>query len=145
MSDKPTTGTHTSGAPLPCRVIVDPPADGPLQMAVDEVLLESPMDAPAAKRRWLRWSLRTMFVVVTVAGCLVGWLTYNLNWIRQRHEVVSRPNVSKLDDGNTPAPFALRMLGESGQWAIAISFFDDKRAVDVTSRVKGTWRRLKNA
>jgi len=39
---------------------------------------------PAPKRRWFRWSLRTMFVVVTVCG----WIGYQLNWIRQRHEFI---------------------------------------------------------
>jgi hypothetical protein len=35
------------------------------------------------KPRRLRFSLRTLFVVVTV-GCV--WIGYSLNWIRQRHE-----------------------------------------------------------
>jgi hypothetical protein len=37
-------------------------------------------------RRWFRWSLRTMFVVVTVFAC---WLGYELNWIRQRHKFLA--------------------------------------------------------
>jgi hypothetical protein len=36
---------------------------------------------PAPKRRWFRFSLRTLFVVVTVLGC---WLGYELNWVRER-------------------------------------------------------------
>jgi hypothetical protein len=28
---------------------------------------------PARKRRWLRFSLRTLFVVVTVLACWIGW------------------------------------------------------------------------
>jgi hypothetical protein len=35
----------------------------------------------APNRRWFQWSLRTLFVVVTVFGC---WLGYEFNWIRQR-------------------------------------------------------------
>ena len=41
---------------------------------------------PAPKRLWFRWSLRTVFVVVTVFGC---WLGYELNWIRQRHNFLA--------------------------------------------------------
>jgi hypothetical protein len=36
---------------------------------------------PAPKRRWLRFSLRTFFVVVAVFGCWLGWEQYQ---IRQR-------------------------------------------------------------
>ena len=42
------------------------------------------MNAP--KRRWPQFSLRTMFVVVTVLAVPLGWIGYSLNWIRQRHE-----------------------------------------------------------
>jgi hypothetical protein len=28
---------------------------------------------PAPKRRWLRFSLRTLFIVMTVVACLMGW------------------------------------------------------------------------
>jgi hypothetical protein len=37
----------------------------------------------APKRRWPRFTLRTLFIVVTVFGC---WLAYELNWIRERHQ-----------------------------------------------------------
>ena len=53
--------THDpSGAPLPCRVIVDPPADGPLQMAVDEVLLESAAEQGICSLRFYGWSQPTL-------------------------------------------------------------------------------------
>jgi hypothetical protein len=40
----------------------------------------------AAKRRWFRFSLRTLFVVMMVFGC---WLGLQLNWIRQRHNALA--------------------------------------------------------
>jgi hypothetical protein len=43
------------------------------------------MDSPKPNRRWFRFSLRTMLVVVT-AICI--WLSYCLNWIRQRRDFV---------------------------------------------------------
>ena len=50
---------------------------------------------PAPKRRWFSYSLRTLFVVVTVLGCWLGW---SLNRIHQRSQ-------------------ALRWIGEhQGEW-----------------------------
>ncbi|HEY2840643.1 MAG TPA: hypothetical protein VGJ26_15915 [Pirellulales bacterium] len=36
-------------------------------------------------RRWLRFSLRTMFIAVTLVAAFVA---YHVNWIRQRHAVM---------------------------------------------------------
>ena len=44
------------------------------------------MTAPP-KRRWFRFSLRTMFVLVTVFAIWLGW---NVRQVRQRAEVVSQ-------------------------------------------------------
>jgi len=44
------------------------------------------MNKAKPKRRWFRFSLRTLFVIVTVLG---GLLAYQLNWIRQRHEIIA--------------------------------------------------------
>ena len=38
----------------------------------------------APKRRWFAFSLRTMFIVVTVFGILAGWVAWNAKWISQR-------------------------------------------------------------
>jgi len=38
------------------------------------------------KRRWLRFSLRTLFLLMTLAGCLFGWLGWN------HHQVIQRKN-----------------------------------------------------
>ena len=44
-----------------------------------------------SRRRWFRFSLRTLFVVLTVL-CFVlgGWVAYQLNWISQRHAAIAR-------------------------------------------------------
>lgn len=82
-------------------------------------------ESPAPKRPWFRFRLRTLFVVVTVLAC---WLGYELNWIRQRHELLARPDVFHLRDSPSfgvnllvqpsvktqRAPGLLWMLGESG-------------------------------
>ncbi len=55
------------------------------------------------ERRWLRFSLRTVFVGVTVFGC---WLAYELDWIRQRHALLAEDraisdNMSNYANGAT--------------------------------------------
>ena len=40
----------------------------------------------APTRRWFRFSLRTLFVVMTVFGCWLGW---NLRQVRQRQRLVN--------------------------------------------------------
>jgi hypothetical protein len=76
----------------------------------------------ALRRRWLRFTLRTMLIGVTVLGCL---LAYPLNWIRQRREARQRGDIifelveyRKLPtpggDPPTPAPWPLRLFGEPG-------------------------------
>ena len=44
----------------PCRLIVDPPASGAWNMAVDEALLESVADGGPATLRFYQWSEPTL-------------------------------------------------------------------------------------
>jgi hypothetical protein len=71
-------------------------------------MLESP---PKPRRRWFSYSLRTMFVAMTVMGI---FLAYDINWIRQRHEFLrtTRQPDNLFEAG--PAPIMLRLLGEGG-------------------------------
>jgi hypothetical protein len=50
----------------------------------------NPMTTP--KRRWFRFSLGTMFVVVTLFGCWLGW---NLHLVREREKLL---NMFAADD-----------------------------------------------
>ena len=86
----------------------------------------------AHKRRWLRFSLRALFVVV-IAGCC--WLGYQLNWIRQRHEVLSRPEVNSsiFDPVGTRAPVGLMLLGEQGHYMLGVMLpFDEERSRELS-------------
>ena len=56
--------------------------------------LALPPMALVTKRRWFRFSLRTMFVLVTVVACCVGWLASQLSWARQRHRIAYRDDVT---------------------------------------------------
>ena len=65
--------------------------------------------------RWFRFSLRTLFVVVTVFGVFFGWVVYQLNWIRERHDARVRWDFSYSEAGHpnrTPPPWSLRLFGE---------------------------------
>ena len=75
-------------------------------------------------RRWFKFSLRTLFVVVTVVAC---WLGYAIPWINQRHAFLAQPDlIFEFNDSppttsnrwgnNWPvfAPRGLWLLGERG-------------------------------
>ena len=51
------------------------------------------------KRRWPRFTLRTLFVVVTLFGLVAGWVDYSLNWIRQREELLSKQRARASQTG----------------------------------------------
>ena len=75
---------------------------------------------PAPKRRWFRFSLRTLFVAVTVFGC---WLGYYLNWVRQRHALLDEPNVTaSFLPRQLAASLALRLLGERGAKSVFLHY-----------------------
>lgn len=70
-------------------------------------------------RRWFRFSLRTMFVLVTVIGGTLGWIGYNLQWIRAREkgyvrlqEVSPDSFESSFEIPYMPAPWPLPWFGE---------------------------------
>ena len=82
----------------------------------------SPMTAP--KRRWFRFSLLTMLVVVTIFGC---WLGYQVNWIRQRRAIVAQFPKWQAYAGESTGPMqqpsasgSLWLLGERGYAAVSL-------------------------
>jgi hypothetical protein len=86
----------------------------------------------APKRRW-SYSLRTLFVVVTVVGC---WLGYELNWIRERHEFVNeQEGLRRAKDwrgeesgprASANAPDLLWLFGEQGIGAFGVLIAVDR-------------------
>jgi hypothetical protein len=72
------------------------------------------------RRNGFSFSLRTLFVVLTVLAIPLGWLGYQLNWIRRRHDARQSGDLfTSLDDPFKDehyfaAPFTLRMFGEVG-------------------------------
>jgi hypothetical protein len=58
------------------------------------------MNETKLKRRWFRFSLRTLFVLVTIL-CL--WLGYQVNWIWQRREFVRKLRDDSVKTGDRSA------------------------------------------
>ena len=71
--------------------------------------------------------LRTMLVGVALVSVPLGWVAYQLNWIRERHRAAQAAEWALWSDPNAapndpfpPAPLPLSLFGERG--AIALSF-----------------------
>ena len=59
------------------------------------------------RRRWFASSLRALFVGVTLAAVLLGWVGYSLNWIRERRAML---------DQIGPDPFGVTVKAPAGLW-----------------------------
>ena len=79
----------------------------------------------APRRRWT-FGLRTLFVVVTLSSAGLGWLGYNISWIKQRHRWLEEEDPTLglgafsgpiFADAAAPPPhpfpIGLRLLGEA--------------------------------
>jgi hypothetical protein len=78
--------------------------------------------------RWLtpRFSLRTLFVLVTLAALLAWWVVSQLNWIRDRREFVANNPVVLVRFGDsTRAPGLLWPFGEKGNSEVLIQVVND--------------------
>jgi hypothetical protein len=79
--------------------------------------------------------LRTLLVATAIAGFGLGWVAYHLNWIRQRHDVLSRTGIQLLKSfdfasGVRPrGPWALSLFGEAGYAALYLQIVDNSRAI----------------
>ena len=67
-------------------------------------------------RRWFRFSLRGMFVLVTL---LALWLAVQVNWVHQRRDFLKQECLG-IFASEVPAPWSVRILGERGYQEILI-------------------------
>jgi hypothetical protein len=69
---------------------------------------------PAHKRGWFRFSLKGLFVVVTLLALALGWIGWNLNRARYRESLLSDLRMKGARITQVPArssPFLLRTFG----------------------------------
>jgi hypothetical protein len=72
-----------------------------------------------------RFRLRTLFVLIGLLSIPMGWAAYQLNWIRQRHEFLARPNWQARPDPVPPhsrpvSPWPLALFGEPPQDVMSV-------------------------
>jgi hypothetical protein len=71
----------------------------------------------APRRRWFRFSLRTLFLLVALIAAPLAWLGVQLKWIHDRHEAAAwasdHQSAGPFPQKTTPAPWSIRILGES--------------------------------
>lgn len=89
------------------------------------------MSEGPAKRRWFRFGLLALFVAVSVLGIFLGWLGYQLTWIRQRRSLVAdfpkwtafegQPGTSMAQPD---APGLLWAFGEDGYSRVMLALRD---------------------
>ena len=91
------------------------------------------MTASATSRRRFYFSLRTLFVAVTILGLFLGWVGVQLKWMRDRRQALewmfpchARQLAAEsgsllpplkgeyISHPDTKAPWSLRIFGESG-------------------------------
>jgi len=81
-------------------------------------------DATKPRGRWFRFSMRTVFVLLTVLGIFFSWLAIQIQWMRDRHEAIEwlrghSAQTVNLAGPSCPAPWSLRILGERGvSWIV---------------------------
>ncbi len=83
----------------------------------------------ASQRRWT-FTLWALFVAVTVFGV---WIGYELNWIRERHALLSR--YGGIHFGHVPG--LLWIFGEQPVGNIQLNLLDEQEGRDLTPAEKG--------
>jgi hypothetical protein len=78
------------------------------------------MDEKPSRRRWFRFSLRTMLVLVTLVCVVCGYLGWALNWKRQRNVVLMQLPLAEIGD-ISDAPLLLRLFGVDGVKYVLVS------------------------
>jgi hypothetical protein len=79
------------------------------------------------RRRWFRFSLRTMLVLVTVLCLLFGLAKPQLALIREREAFLDREDIGWNSD-DVSAPGLLWLFGAHGCWHVYVPYGDHQLA-----------------
>jgi len=65
-------------------------------------------------RRWISYSLRTVFVLLTLVGIAIGWLSIQVKWVKDRRAAIHSYSFVRGHDGPATAklPWQLQLCGE---------------------------------
>lgn len=104
----------------------------------------------AINRHRFRFNLRSLFIVLTMAGCFC-WLSYQLNWIKQRHAVlgtgVRGPLCYDVDylslTASARAPGILWLFGEPGCSMLIVKFNGPNKNGRLTLGQEEEFQRIK--
>jgi len=73
------------------------------------------------RRRWFRYSLRTLFVFLTLSSVAFVWIAKQMTWIRERHEALrlhawfcKEATWTECVSTEPHAPWQVRIFGERG-------------------------------
>ena len=80
-------------------------------------------DQDKPRHRWLRFSLRTLLVLVTLFGI---WLGMQVKWVKDRHRLIETKRFAGLKTGGA-SPWSIKMLGEPGYATIVLNGMDKSR------------------
>lgn len=89
------------------------------------------------RRRW-SFSLRTLFVVVTVVAIPLGWIGYQLNWIRQRAIFLDGPHRGpwrSYEAHGKLLPWHLALFAEMSYSQIELNTAATDRDFEMTKRL----------
>jgi hypothetical protein len=88
-----------------------------------------------------RFSLRTLLVLIALISIPLGWLAYQLNWIRERHKMLTQELPREYQEYREynktqpailrPAPWPLRIFGEQGIVVIGVPKSQAERAAEL--------------
>jgi hypothetical protein len=82
-----------------------------------------------------------MLVVLTVFAIAAAWVGYQLNWIRERHEILNRASPTTPRLGAT-APASLRIFGEPGYRLLEVVIGVSERIRSLDADEKRQLRRI---
>ena len=86
--------------------------------------------------RFLQFRLRTLLIAVTVLAVPLAWVSYSLNWIRARRNLLNDRVVVDITDSwsFTDAPAGLGLFGEQG-WRVLVYQGDSSRTIEDARRL----------